>query len=161
VHPYLIHIYLGPHESNSQTASRSVEPFLHGLPQPVPILYNGPPRPLKLPILWASGPHLTRSLGPTRVLNPNGISIGSAVFFTGLTTVTDRPTDHATRVYNNRPRPYVRSTAMRSKNVLSASTRLLLPFAIIISVEYVQTGGMRAKPAKQCAPPVLARWPLR
>jgi len=38
-------------------------------------------------------------LGPTRVLNPNGISIGSAVF-AGLTTVTDRetdrPTDHAT-----------------------------------------------------------------
>jgi len=38
--------------------------------------------------------------GPTRVLNPNGISIGSAVF-AGLTSVTDRPTnrqtDHATR----------------------------------------------------------------
>jgi len=36
-------------------------------------------------------------LGPTRILNPNGISIG----FAGLTTVTDRqtdrPTDHATR----------------------------------------------------------------
>ena len=31
---------------------------------------------------------------PTRVLNPNGISIGSAVF-AGLTSVTDRPTDHA------------------------------------------------------------------
>jgi len=35
--------------------------------------------------------------GPTRVLNPNGISIGSAVF-AGLTSVTDRPTDHATRL---------------------------------------------------------------
>jgi len=39
-------------------------------------------------------------LGPTRVLNPNGISIGSAII-AGLTTVTDRqtdrPTDHATR----------------------------------------------------------------
>jgi len=50
-------------------------------------------------------------LGPTRVLNPNGISIRSAVF-TGLTTVTDRQT--------NRPRYfpgriYVRSTAMRPK----------------------------------------------
>jgi len=29
--------------------------------------------------------------GPTRVLNPNGIEIGSAVF-AGLTTVTDRQT---------------------------------------------------------------------
>jgi len=34
--------------------------------------------------------------GPTQVTNPNGISIGSAVF-AGLTSVTDRPTDHATR----------------------------------------------------------------
>jgi len=34
--------------------------------------------------------------GPTRVLNPDGISIGSAVF-AELTSVTDRPTDHATR----------------------------------------------------------------
>jgi len=38
--------------------------------------------------------------GPTRVLNPKGISIASAVF-AGLTSVTDRltdrPTDHATR----------------------------------------------------------------
>jgi len=31
-------------------------------------------------------------LEPTRVHNPNGISIGSAVF-AGLTTVTDGPTD--------------------------------------------------------------------
>ena len=34
--------------------------------------------------------------GLTRLLNPNGILIGSAVF-AGLTSVTDRPTDHATR----------------------------------------------------------------
>ena len=33
--------------------------------------------------------------GPTPVL-PNGISIGSTIF-AGLTSVTDRPTDHATR----------------------------------------------------------------
>jgi len=43
----------------------------------------------------------TWSLGPTQVLNPNGISIGSAVF-AGLTSVTDRqtdrPTDHVTRL---------------------------------------------------------------
>jgi len=33
--------------------------------------------------------------GPTRVLNPNGISIGSAVL-AGLTSVTDRQTDRQT-----------------------------------------------------------------
>ena len=41
-------------------------------------------------------PHLIYMLpGPTRVLNPNGISIGSAVF-AGLTSVIDRQTDRQT-----------------------------------------------------------------
>jgi len=50
-------------------------------------------------------------LGPTQVLNPNGISIGAAVF-AGLTSVTDRQTDRHT----DRPRysvgnnwPYLRT----------------------------------------------------
>jgi len=48
----------------------------------------------------------------TRALNPNGISIGSAVFV-GFNTVTDRPTDRPRySVGNNRPHLYVRSTAM-------------------------------------------------
>jgi len=34
-------------------------------------------------------------LGPTRVLNPNGLSIGSAVF-AGLTSLTDRQTNRQT-----------------------------------------------------------------
>jgi len=46
--------------------------------------------------------------GPTRVPNPNYISIGSAVC-AGLTSVTDRPTDHATRSVTT-DRIYVRST---------------------------------------------------
>jgi len=33
--------------------------------------------------------------GPTRVLNPNGILIGAAIF-AGLTSVTDRQTDRPT-----------------------------------------------------------------
>ena len=41
-------------------------------------------------------PSNTRFPGPTRVLNPNGISIGSAIF-SGLTSVTDRQANHATR----------------------------------------------------------------
>jgi len=51
-------------------------------------------------------------LGPTRVHNPNGISIDSAIF-AGLTIVADRQTDHATSVTIRRI--YVRSTAMRPK----------------------------------------------
>jgi len=69
--------------------------------------------------MWGSGPPSnTWFLGPIRVLNPNGISIGSAVL-AGLTTVTDRqtdrPTDHATRSVRI-GRIYVRSTAMRPNN---------------------------------------------
>jgi len=56
----------------------------------------------------------TWSLEPTQVLNLNGISISSAVF-ARLTSVTDRPTDHATRSLTI-DRIYVRSTAMRSNN---------------------------------------------
>jgi len=56
-------------------------------------------------IPWA---HLTH--------NPNSISIGSAVF-AGLTTVTDRPTDHATPSVTI-GRVYVRSTAMRPNNTV-------------------------------------------
>jgi len=44
----------------------------------------------------SGGPSNTWFPGPTRVLNPNGISISSAIF-EGLTSVTDRPTDHAIR----------------------------------------------------------------
>jgi len=55
--------------------------------------------------------------GPTQVLNPNGSSIGAAVF-AGLTSVTDRltdrPTDHATQSVRI-GRIYIRSTAMRPK----------------------------------------------
>jgi len=62
-------------------------------------LYFGTPfSPSKLPLpTGRSGPPSnTWFLGPTRVLNPNGISIGSATF-AGLIGVTDRPTDHATQ----------------------------------------------------------------
>ena len=56
--------------------------------------------------------------GHTQLLNPNGSSIGAAVF-AGLTSVTDRltdrPTDHATRSVTM-GRMYVRSIAMRRNN---------------------------------------------
>ena len=87
---------------------------LHSSTQSVPILYNEPP-PQKLPLPWVSEtpPSNTQFLGPTRVLNPNCISIGSTVF-ARLTTVSDKQTDHATRSVTV-GRIYVRSTAMRPK----------------------------------------------
>ena len=80
--------------------------------------------PQNCPFPWGSRPPSnTWFLGPTRVQNPNGISIGSAVF-AGLTSVrdrqTDRPTDHATRSVTI-GRIYVRSTAMRPKNCTELS----------------------------------------
>ena len=44
--------------------------------------------------------------GPTQVLNPNGSSIGAAVF-AGLTSVTDRPTDHAARSVRKAASTYI------------------------------------------------------
>jgi len=93
--PHLIHGSLGQPESSTQTVYRCVQPFLHSWPQSVPILYHG--TPLKIASshggIWT--PSNTWSLSPTQVLNPNGISIGSAVF-AGLTSVTDRQTDRLT-----------------------------------------------------------------
>ena len=83
--------FLGPFEPTTQTASLSVQSFLHRWPQSLPILYNGMPlSPSKLPLpIGGSGPLSNTWLpGPTRVLIPNGISIGAAVF-AGLTSVTD------------------------------------------------------------------------
>jgi len=55
------------------------------------------PFPLKIALshVGSGSPSNTWFIGPTQILNPNGISIGSAVL-AGLTSVTDRPTDHAT-----------------------------------------------------------------
>jgi len=53
--------------------------------------------PQNCPSAWGIwSPSNTYFLGPTPVHNRNDISIGLAVF-AGLTIVTDRPTDHATR----------------------------------------------------------------
>jgi len=75
--------------------------------------------PQNCPFPWRSGPPSNPwFLGPTRILNPNGISIGAAVF-AGLTSVadrpTDRPTDHATQSITI-GRIYISSTVMRPNN---------------------------------------------
>ena len=84
--------------------------------------------PQNCPFPWGIWtPSNTWFPGPTQVLNPNGISIGAAVF-AGLTGVTDRqadrPTDHATRSVTI-GRIYVCSTAMRPETCLIATTNSL------------------------------------
>ena len=76
--------------------------------------------PQNCPFRWGSGPPSnTWFLGSTRVHNPNGITISSAVF-AWLTSVTDRQTDRQTdrprySIGNNRP--HLRSsTATRLNN---------------------------------------------
>ena len=66
-------------------------------------------------------PPNTWFLVPTRLLNPNGISIGSAVV-AGLTTVADRQTDRQTDRTTwsvTIGRIYIYSTVMWAKNVVS------------------------------------------
>jgi len=72
---------------------------------------------------WIWTPSNTWFPGPTRINIPNGIFIGSAVF-AGLTTVTDRQTDHAYTPsvgLTIGPRPHLRSTAMRPNNIFRNS----------------------------------------
>jgi len=79
--PHLVHDTLDHSEIIIQTAWRLVQLFSHRWPHSVPILYCGRPFPPKLPLpMGGSGPHLTHFLGPIRAHNPNGISVGSAVF---------------------------------------------------------------------------------
>jgi len=117
--PHLVHDSLGPSEPKTQMVSRSVQPLLNRWPNSIPMLYNGPPFPFKIaPSLGGCWYYLfpwglltlsnTWLLEPTWVLNPNGISIGSAIF-AGLTSVTDRQTDRHT----DRSRIYTRSTVTR------------------------------------------------
>jgi len=95
--PHLMYDFLGPSESTTQIATWSVQPFLHRWPYSVPIIYNGNPfstQKLSLPWgIWTASN--TWFPWPIQVLTQNGIMIGSAVL-AGLTSVTDRPTDHTT-----------------------------------------------------------------
>ena len=69
--------------------------------------------------------------GPTRVLNPNSVLIGSAIF-AGLTTVTDRPTNRPRYHYlvcNNRPHYFL------AKNHLTYVSSAGLAFSVHIQVQ--------------------------
>jgi len=103
---------------------RQMDPFSHFCTahDRKSLLYNGTPFSPRRNCLFRWGivpPSNTWFPGPTRVLNPNAISIGSAVF-AGLTSVTNRQADHATPSVTI-DRTYVRSTAMRSNNTSSES----------------------------------------
>jgi len=88
-----------------------------------PHLVHGSLAQLPLPMEGSGPPSSTWFLGPTRVLSPNGISIGAAVY-ARLNSVIDqqidRPTDHAT-LSETTGRIYVCSTVMRPNNNVFAS----------------------------------------
>jgi len=89
--------FLGPPESTSQTASKSVQPFFAQLmpedPHNLQTLQWAAPFPLKIASLhggiWT--PSNAWFLGPTHIHNPNSISIGSAIFAEFM-IVADRQT---------------------------------------------------------------------
>jgi len=86
-------------DSATQTASRSVQPLLHSSLQSVRILYNGSPV-FALEISPSHGglgpPSNTWFFEPSLARNPNGFSIGSAVFAGPMTALTDRRTNKQT-----------------------------------------------------------------
>jgi len=94
------------------------------------------PSPSKLPppVGWSEPRSNTLFSGPSWVLNPNGILMGSAVF-AGLTSVTDRPTDHATRSVTM-CRIYIRSTAIQPNNNYSYVFSLVLGIEIVFLCSY-------------------------
>jgi len=67
----------GPPESTVQTASRSVQSFLHRSWQPFPICTMGAPFPQNCPFSWVICN--TWLLGPIRAHNPNIILIDSSI----------------------------------------------------------------------------------
>ena len=84
---HLIHDSLFPCKHTTQTASQSVQPFLHKIPQSVPILYNGPPvpPPSKFSLPKTCGPRLIHGyLGPPIVLKAKTASRSFQSFLQGL-----------------------------------------------------------------------------
>ena len=81
--------FLGPPESTTETASRSVQPFLHGSRVRVSLGISGHGlSPQNCPFLWRSEPPSNMwFLRSMRLSISNGISIGSAVFAQSRQTV--------------------------------------------------------------------------
>jgi len=114
---HLIHGSVGPPESSTQIASRLLQPFLHSSMQCIPILCSGTPLPplQNCPFPWETWtPPNAWFCGLIQAHKQNSISVGS-VDFAQLTTVRDRPTDHATRSVTI-GHIYIRSMAMQRSN---------------------------------------------
>jgi len=78
--PHLTRDSLGPSKPTIQTAYGSVQPFLHSMAIECPYTLQRDALPLKIKIAPSLGDLDTWFPGPTTVLNPNGISIGSVAF---------------------------------------------------------------------------------
>jgi len=123
--PHLTRDSYGPSEPTTQTDSRSVQ-ALFGTDDHRMSLYftmgcSFPPQ--NCPFPWGIWTPIMVPNWAHRVLNPNGISIGVAVF-AGLTSVTDRQTDRQTNrphysVGNNIGRIYVGILPCSLKTLLS------------------------------------------
>ena len=109
--------------------------------------------PLPMGMIWTSSD--TLFLGHTRVLNPNGMSIGQAVF-AGLTSLTDRPTDRQAdrptdrptdrprySVGNNRSHLRIRTTAMGLIMMLLFLTRQFHRFCGTEHLVRISLGGVK------------------
>ena len=106
--------FLGP--VHNQTASRSVEPFLHNSRHKfMYILQWAFPLTIALAHGGSRSPSNTCFPGSTSLTIPNDMSIGSPVF-AQLTTVTDRPTDRPTDRHTDR------HTQTRVNNIHFASS---------------------------------------
>jgi len=111
---------LGQREPITQTASLSVQLFLHRWPQSVLTLYNGPfLPPSKSKLLLPTGDldcHLIHgSLGPSKSSTKMASRSVQSFLQGSLMWQTDRPTEHTTRSVTT-GRIYICRTAMRPKN---------------------------------------------
>ena len=117
---HLIHASLDPPKSTYQTASWSVQTFVHSSWQWVHTLHNVQPLfPSKFPL--RTGDLRLGFLRPTRVHIPNSISISSAIFC--RTHDCNRPTDRQTDRQTDHATPsvtighmYIHSTVMQPNN---------------------------------------------
>jgi len=87
--------FLGPIWAHNPKGSWSVLPFLHRWPKSVPILYNGPPFPLKIaPSHGDLDPYLIHcSLGAPESSTQTACRSVQRFFQASLVWQTDRPTD--------------------------------------------------------------------
>ena len=93
--------------------------------------------PPKLPLPLGDPPNVWL-LAPTRVHNPSGISIGSAIF-AGLTVVSNRQTHRQTMIHTH---THTRLTALFPGLPRWAGTRKVKPISILLKQDTVSGSGI-------------------